>query len=109
MLKAIVAVAFLWTQAALPADRADWRVAEWVLYMGGNVRLAGDPRTIQDLSELPAGDFRLESVDLIGAHSLDAIDLAKLSPLQDLKGAASSRTDREPEYCWRARDSTAAM
>ena len=85
MLKAIVAVAFLWTQAALPADRADRRVAEWVLYMGGNVRLAGDPRTIQDLSELPAGDFRLESVDLIGAHSLDAIDLAKLSPLQDLK------------------------
>ena len=64
MLKAVAAVAFLWTQAALPADGPDRRVAEWVLYMGGNVRVAGDPRTIQDPSQLPAGDFHLESVDL---------------------------------------------
>ena len=63
----------------------DRRVAEWVLYMGGNVRLAGDPRSIQDPSQLPAGDFRLESVDLVGAHSLDPPDLAKLSSLRYLK------------------------
>ena len=55
MLKAIAAVACLWTQAALSADAPDRRVAEWVLYMGGNVRLAGDPRTIEDPSQLPAG------------------------------------------------------
>ena len=60
MLKAIAAVACLWTQVALSADNPDRRVAEWVLYMGGNVRLAGDPRTIEDPSQLPAGDFQLE-------------------------------------------------
>ena len=52
MLKAIAAVVCLWAQVALPADNRDRRVAEWVLYMGGNVRLAGDPRTIQDLKPI---------------------------------------------------------
>ena len=33
----------------------------------------------------PAGDFHIESINLIGAHSLDPPDLAKLSPLQHLK------------------------
>ena len=47
--------------------------------------MAGDSRTIQDLGQLPAGDFRVESINLIGAHSLDPADLAKLSPLQHLK------------------------
>src|SRR5688572_26793799 len=85
MLKVIAAVVCLWVQVASGADGVDRRVAEWVLYMGGNVRLPGDSRTIQDVGQLPAGDFRVESIDLIGAHSLNPPDLAKLSPLQHLK------------------------
>src|SRR5689334_23184617 len=82
MRKAIAVVACLWAQAAFSAGSPDRHVAEWVLYMGGNVRLAGDPRTIDDPSQLPAGDFSVESIDLIGAHSLDPPDLKRLSSLQ---------------------------
>src|SRR3954454_6373334 len=72
-------------QASLAAADADQRVAQWVLYMGGNVRLAGASDTIHDQSELPSGDIHLEAVNLISAHSLDVDDLAKLSELRYLK------------------------
>src|SRR5688572_2368926 len=79
----LAAIAVVSGQAV--TEDPDRRVAEWVFYMGGNVRLAGDSRTLHDLSELPGGAIRLESINLIGAHSLDAIDLAKLSELRHLK------------------------
>ena len=71
--------------------------------------LAGDPRTIQDPSELPAGDFRVESINLIGAHSLDPPDLAKLSALAASERTAPSGTDRRAGIPRAARTSTAAM
>ncbi len=46
----------------LQADPLDRQVAEWVILMGGSVRLEGQGERIREVSELPAADFHLELV-----------------------------------------------
>ena len=41
-------------------------VAEWTLRMGGSVILEGERRPIADLAGLPAADFRIHTLNLIG-------------------------------------------
>src|SRR4051812_49454352 len=66
---------------AAPQDR---QVAEWVLLQGGSVRLEGDSRRIRDVTQLPANDFSLELVDLVGTNILPP-DLKWLTGLSRLK------------------------
>src|SRR5579872_472402 len=54
----------------LQADPLDRQVAEWVLLQGGSVRLAGQTERVRDTTDLPAADFQLELVDLVGANIL---------------------------------------
>src|SRR4051812_45787157 len=67
--------------SAAPQDR---QVAEWVLLQGGSVRLEGDSRRIRDVTQLPANDFSLELVDLVGTNILPP-DLKWLTGLSRLK------------------------
>lgn len=72
--------------AAAPAPAAttsDRSAAEWVIRSGGRVRLVGQTSYIETLSDLPAGDFRLATVDLIGTD-IKPNELHRLSNLQEL-------------------------
>ena len=73
----------------LPGDQSPDRiVAERVLRLGGAVVLEGQRRPIVDLQGLPATDFRLHTVDLVGV-SMGAWglkdELSRLPPLPHLK------------------------
>src|SRR4051794_23368693 len=52
----------------LRAGPPDRQVAEWVTLMGGSVRLDGRDGRIRELADLPADDFQLEQVDLVGTN-----------------------------------------
>jgi len=66
------------------ADERDRQVAEWVVLMGGSVRLEGQRDRVREVSQLPADDFRLELVDLVGANILPP-DLKWLDGLPRLR------------------------
>src|SRR5216684_3789939 len=68
----------------MAADSVDRPVAEWTLTMGGRVGLAGQPRRISDIADLPAGDIQLEVLDWLGMN-VDPPDLERLSGLTHLK------------------------
>ena len=53
--------------ASTRAEPIDRQVAEWVLLLGGSVRLQGEDLRIHDVKELPTDDFQVELVDLVGA------------------------------------------
>jgi hypothetical protein len=62
-------VLVIWLALALPpsplrAEPLDRQVAEWVILMGGSVRLEGQEGLVRELTQLPAADFRLELADL---------------------------------------------
>src|ERR1700680_327490 len=66
------------------AESGDRQVAEWTLTMGGRVGLAGQPRRISDIADLPAGDIQLEALDWLGVN-VDPPDLERLSALTHFK------------------------
>jgi hypothetical protein len=41
-------------------------VAEWALRLGGAVVVEGQTRPIDDVDALPASDFRIRTLDLVG-------------------------------------------
>lgn len=63
--------------------KSDRAAAEWVIRNGGNVRLVNGKNRVGRLSDLPDGDLRLASVDLVGTN-IDPADLNKLSGLDEL-------------------------
>ena len=69
---------------SLSAEPLDRQVAEWVLLMGGTVRVEGAQDRIQDVTALPDDDFQLELVDLVGTNILPP-DLARLIGLKKLR------------------------
>ena len=68
----------------LRAEPLDREVAEWVILMGGSVRLEGQDGRIRELTQLPAADFHLELADLVGTN-INPPDLQRLSGLTQLK------------------------
>lgn len=66
------------------AEESDRKIAEWTLSMGGRVRLQGSTKRLQDVSQLPAGDFRVEVLDWVGMN-VDPPDLERLTGLRALK------------------------
>src|SRR5437016_1494354 len=81
-----VLAAALWMSAAAPlrAEPQDRQVAEWTLLQGGSVRLEGRPERFREVTKLPAGDFHLELVDLVGTNILPP-DLKWLTGLTRMK------------------------
>jgi Leucine-rich repeat (LRR) protein len=82
----VVATWCLLSAAAPPlqAGPLDRQVAEWVLLMGGSVRLEGGSDRIREVTQLPADDFHLELADLVGTNLLPP-DLQRLAGLKHLK------------------------
>ena len=89
------------TRPLIAAD-TDREVALWALHMGGFVVLEGDPRRIRDIADLPQADFRIETLNLVGAniHPPHMEAIGKLTALKelDLPGTmwnprAESKTD----------------
>src|SRR4051812_47093326 len=76
----LVALLALLSAAPLRAEPQDRQVAEWTILLGGSVRLEGQPDRIRDVTSLPADDFCLELVDLVGTNILPP-DLKWLSGL----------------------------
>ena len=48
-------------------------VAEWMIRMGGSVILEGQRRPITDLAALPAGDFRIHTLNFTGTSRLTCV------------------------------------
>ena len=59
----------------------DRQVAEWVLFLGGELVLRGVRGRVQDLSQLPRHDFEVEVVDLVGTFA-ETKDLQRLAGLE---------------------------
>ena len=71
--------------AQTSAETLDREVAEWVIRLGGNVVTADpQPKIMADLSDLSPQDFRLHTVNLVGAN-INPPDLARLAELTHLK------------------------
>src|SRR5688572_27236860 len=66
------------------AEPLDRQAAEWVLLLGGSVRVEGRPERIREVTQLPPDDFSLELVDLVGTNILPP-DLKWLTGLARLK------------------------
>ena len=64
----------------LPARKA----AEWVIRAGGNLRIANRPGIIRSVPELPARDFQIIAVDLVGTN-IEPKELWNLSGQADLR------------------------
>src|SRR5262245_41834414 len=91
------------------AEPQDRQVAEWTLLLGGSIKLEGHPDRIRELTALPAGDFSVELVDLVGTNILPP-DLKWLSGLSRLKilnlpgpmwnpsSGATIEYSRDPKY-----------
>ncbi|MEZ5362487.1 MAG: hypothetical protein R2748_09190 [Bryobacterales bacterium] len=70
--------------AATPPPSVDRDVAEWAIRLGGAVVVEGGHERIRRLDRLPADDFRVEELNLVGCN-IDPPDLYRLSPLLALK------------------------
>jgi hypothetical protein len=66
-------------------------IAVWVIRQGGRVIIDNQRRPLNDLLQLPPGDFHLTGVDLTGTLIV-AEDLARLSSLAQLKELSQTRT-----------------
>lgn len=62
----------------------DRKAAEYVLSIGGRVRISGNPREIQQIADLPQGRFRLTWVYLYENSLVDDAGLAHLSKCDEL-------------------------
>ncbi|MEO8268441.1 MAG: hypothetical protein ABI557_01900, partial [Aureliella sp.] len=78
------------------AEELDRQVAEWVILMGGTVHVEGRNERNTELSDLPANDFRLDLVDLVGTNILP-------QDLQRLIGLSRLRTLSLPGPMWNPR------
>src|SRR5688500_7720311 len=81
---AVAAFAFALCAVTLRAEPLDRQAAEWVLLLGGSVRLEGRSERIREVTKLPAEDFHLELADLVGTNILPP-DLKWLTGLTRLK------------------------
>ncbi len=68
----------------LQAEPLDRHVAEWVIFSGGSVSVGGRAQRIGEVTDLPAGDFQLTLVDLVGSNILPP-DMQWLIGLKHLK------------------------
>src|SRR5947209_8251551 len=66
------------------AEPPDRQVAEWAILMGGSVRIEGQVGRIGELTGLPAGNFEVEMVDLVGTN-INPPELQRLAGLTRLK------------------------
>src|SRR5882672_10648212 len=72
--------------AVLPAAEIDREVPVWALHMGGFVVVEGGQSRIRDVADLPASDFRIEVLNLVGAniHPPHMEAIGKLAALKEL-------------------------
>src|SRR5215472_6645862 len=75
--------ALIFFAGALPAA-TERDVAEWVLRWEGSVILEGSNAPLRDVSQLPAGDFHIKSIDLTAAV-MRPVELRELEGLTGLK------------------------
>src|SRR3954466_3494211 len=77
-------VALFLAITALASAATEREVADWAIRRGGRVILAGSRAPINDVENLPAGDFHITGVDLMGTL-IDASELEMLSGMTGLK------------------------
>src|SRR5262245_35194399 len=80
-MRGMLPVLFLLASPAIASDR---QVAEWTLFMGGEVAVEGRPGFIRDVAALPSGDFHIEILDWVGVNVYPP-DLQRLAGLTHLK------------------------
>ena len=80
----VVLCALVSAARPLRSETADRRVAEWVLVMGGVVETSGAARRADSADQLPAGEFRLAVIDLVGTNVYPP-DLKRLAELEYLR------------------------
>ena len=79
--RTLIAFTLASTFAQAASDRD---MAEWVIRWEGRVILEGNRLPVNDLSQLPAGDFRIVGIDLTGAVMVPG-ELQKLGTLTELR------------------------
>ena len=89
--RTIIALTLASTAVHAASDRD---TAEWVIRWEGRVMIEGNRLPINDISQLPPGDFRIVGVDLTGAVMVPA-ELQKLGTLTALARALPARSHLE--------------
>ena len=64
--------------------RPERAAAEFVIRLGGGVRLGQRGAFVRDLAAVPKGEFRIFGVDLVGT-TMDPLDMKNLGGLEDLE------------------------
>src|SRR5262245_22532024 len=93
IVSAVAGITLIATAEPARAEPLDRSVAEWAILMGGSVRLEGRLDRIRRVTELPAADFQLELVDLVGTNIFPP-------ELQRLTGLTRLRTLNLPGPMW---------
>src|SRR4051812_31082347 len=72
--------------AAAANAATEREVAEWVLRWEGTVIVEGSSAPITNLSQIPAGDFHISSIELTGGvmHPIELLKLEGLTHLREL-------------------------
>jgi N-acyl-D-aspartate/D-glutamate deacylase/Leucine-rich repeat (LRR) protein len=68
----------------VPPARPERAAAEWIIRLGGGLRVDARAPMIRELAALPKGDFRIVAVDMVGT-TMDPLDMKNLGALQDLE------------------------
>jgi hypothetical protein len=78
---------------ATPTTDADRRAAEYVLSIGGTVRVNGQTRDLKAAADLPREPFRLTLVELADNKQVTDMGLAQFKGCKDLTGLSLARTE----------------
>lgn len=112
------------SRSASPGLAADREAAEYVLTLGGTVRINDQSRDISDADTLPKGPFRLTFINLKGNRRLTAYSFPPFRETKNLKGIcldnasniddaalANFRQNRQLEYlgAWGAQVSATGL
>ena len=99
----VLAAAMAASAADVRPEATEERVAAWAISKGGSVTLHGpeehgSTEQISVVTELPAGDFRIHTINLMGAL-VEPKELARLDGLADLRALHLPGTMWNPVCC----------
>ncbi len=82
--KAVPGCKIEWDGGVIEAEDVDRKAAEWVISLGGGVRINGDNKEIRAATELPKERWCLTGVNLNGSKQLTDAGLERLNDLKSL-------------------------
>ena len=94
----VLAAAMAASAADLRSEATEERVAAWAISKGGSVVLHGSSEPISAVTQLPAGEFRIHTINLLGTL-VEPKELARLRGLGDPRALHLPGTMWNPVCC----------